>query len=364
MKIVVALPYAPWPVARGIDRLVMNLIEGLSARHEVVLVTMALGRNDLERLAEIETPRVSVRAVVAPHRRSAFHRAAHKARNAAAMLFARTPMQVSYAAPPELLRLIAGVARGERADLVLAAYWHLYRLPEYLPDARLALVTMDLDFLVHPGRIERAHSGANRARETIRTRLLERIELAAYERFDTILTVTEEDAAVLRERAGTSGKTILPLPLALDLSRFSSGSFARERDVVLFPGAFDADFNRDALHYLLGDIWPLVRERNPGASLEIVGRGIDERSRAMAGSWSNGRWSRPASAGTRPCGPGRTGRRSSGSTPPCSRRSGGRGGCAAPSTSATSSTSLAQSQGRNGETPSTCWIILSAKQRK
>ena len=52
MKIVVALPYAPWPVARGIDRLVMNLIEGLSARHEVVLVTMALGRNDLERLAE------------------------------------------------------------------------------------------------------------------------------------------------------------------------------------------------------------------------------------------------------------------------------------------------------------------------
>ncbi len=284
VKIVVALPYAPWPVRMGLDRLVMNLLVGLSARHEVVLVTMAYDRGQLARLAEIETPRIAVRAIVAPNRRSALHRAAYKARNAAAMILARTPMQVSYAAPLELLRLIAATARSERADLVLAAYWHLYRLPEMLPEARLALVTMDLDFLVHPGRIERARRGAARAKESARTRLLERVELEAYARFDTILTVTGADAAVLRAHPAASGKAVHALPLALDLSAFSPGAYEREHGRVVFPGSFAADFNRDALRYLLADVWPLVRERNPRATLEVVGLGVDGASRASAGA--------------------------------------------------------------------------------
>jgi hypothetical protein len=42
VKILLALSYSPWPIRRGIDRLVTNLIEGLFGRHEVILVTMTL----------------------------------------------------------------------------------------------------------------------------------------------------------------------------------------------------------------------------------------------------------------------------------------------------------------------------------
>jgi glycosyltransferase involved in cell wall biosynthesis len=278
-----ALPYAPWAVTKGRDRLIVTLLEGLSVRHEVVLVTMALDREQLARLSEIETPRVAVRAMLAPNRRSPLHRAAYKARNAGAMLLARIPMQVSYAAPPGLLRLVAETARAERAELVLASYWHLYRVPEFLPGARLALVTMDLDFLVHPERIAKARGGAARAREAARTRLLERIELEAYSRFDTILTVTEADAAAMRAHPVTSAKAIHTLPLALDLGRFDPAGFVRERDRVLLLGAFHADFNGDALRYFLRDVWPLVRERNPAARLDVVGHGVEPGLRALAG---------------------------------------------------------------------------------
>ena len=42
MRIVVAIPFSPWPVRKGTDRLNMNLIEGLSVDHEVILVHQVL----------------------------------------------------------------------------------------------------------------------------------------------------------------------------------------------------------------------------------------------------------------------------------------------------------------------------------
>ncbi len=284
MRIVVANSYAPWPVTKGLDRLIMNLLDGLSVRHEVVLATMALDRGQLERLRGIESPRIAVRAILAPNKRSAARRAWHKARNAAAAVFSGVPMQVSYASPREYLDLVAEAARDVRADLVLASYWHLYRLPEALPDVRLALVTMDLDFTVHPRRVARARAGLPRMLAASRAAMAERIELEAYGRYDTILTVTEADADVLRHHRAAAGKTIRALPLALDLSYFEPGAFERERGRVLLLGAFHADFNDDALRYFLREVWPLVRGRNPAARLDVVGHGAGEGVRALAGA--------------------------------------------------------------------------------
>jgi glycosyltransferase involved in cell wall biosynthesis len=283
MKIVVAIPYSPWPVASGTDRLIMNLVDGLAARHEVVLVTMALGAPELARLREIERPRVTVRAIIAPHRRSALHRLWRKARNVAAAVFAGIPTRVSYTAPPELIRLIARAAREERADLVLASYWHLYRLPDVLHGPKLVLITHDLDFAVNPGRLA-GMRGAARFVASIRLAALERIERKAYERYDTILTVTPSDAETLSRHPAAEGKIVRPLPLALDLAAFEACTFERERNKVLFMGVFHADFNRDALRYLLRDVWPRVTAKNPAARLEVTGQGVDGELRAAAGA--------------------------------------------------------------------------------
>jgi glycosyltransferase involved in cell wall biosynthesis len=282
MKIIVAIPYAPWPVTKGTGRLIMNLLDGLAVNHDVVLVAVALSGGDVERLREIERPRIAVRAMLAPHRRGAFHRVYYKARNVATAVLGGVPAPVSYAAPEEFLRLIARTAEEEKADLILASYWHLYRLSEYVENSKLVLVTHDLDFAVNPGRL-RALGGIPRFIAANRLRALERIERKAYERYDTILTVTPSDAEALTRHPVAAGKAVYPLPLALDLTAFNSDAFERERNTILFLGAFYSDFNRDAFRYFTEEVFPLVLARNPGARLEVVGQGVSESMRAGAG---------------------------------------------------------------------------------
>jgi glycosyltransferase involved in cell wall biosynthesis len=282
MRIVVAIPFTPWPVRKGTDRLIVNLLEGLSSSHEVALVTMALGREELSRLREIEGPRIRVEAMLAPHRRGAGRRIWHKARNLAFALFRGIPAQVSYAAPSAYLELVAGTARSFGADIVLANYWHLYRLPEYIDPRKLALITHDLDFLVNPNRLSLTPRGIPRAVAALRARSLERIERMAYERYGTILTVTEADAERLGRDPDWEGKRIRPLPLALDLAEFDPTAFSRERNRILFMGTFHSDFNVEAYRYLVREVLPLLRGSCPGFRCDIVGDGVSREMRRIA----------------------------------------------------------------------------------
>ena len=283
MKIVVTVPYTPWPVTRGTGRLIVNLIEGLSERHEVTLVTMTLSKAELEKLKELEKPGIKVRAMLAPHRRGASGKLLRKLHNVISDLVSDIPQDVSYSAPPEFLRLIADTASRESADIVLASYWHMYRLPEFVKDTRLALVTHDMDHLVSRDRLNLTRTGPERMKAEKEAGRLERFEMKAYRRFDTILTVTASDTEALQGIPACEGKTILPLPLALDLSVFTPGAFEREKDRILFLGSFHSDFNRDALRYLVSDVFPSIRREVPGAVLEVVGHGADERLRKEAG---------------------------------------------------------------------------------
>ena len=283
MKIIVTVPYTPWPVTRGTGRLIVNLIEGLSKRHEVTLITMTLSEGELERLKELEKPGIKVRAMLAPHRKGASGKLLRKVRNVISDFVSGIPQDVSYSAPPEFLRLIADTAADEAVDLVLASYWHMYRLSDYVSGSKLALVTHDMDCIVNRERMKLQCAGPDRIKAEKSASRLERIETEAYRRFDTILTVTASDAEVLKNNPAYEDKKILPLPLALDLSVFSPDAFKREKNRILFLGSFHSDFNRDALRFFTSDVFPSIRREIPGSVFEVVGHGTDERLREEAG---------------------------------------------------------------------------------
>jgi len=280
MRILVTVPFSPWPVTRGTDRLIVNLLEGLAARHRTILSTMTLGGGELARLEELEDMGVSVEAMIAPHRRGPASRMWCKLRNLSLYAFHGVPPEVGYAAPREFLEKIARTAREREVDLVLASYWHMYGLPDRLTGPDLALVTHDIDFEVRKRRVE--VSGGRYETGPLEERL-EIMEREAYERFDRILTVTPTDAELLRSMPCCEGKTIEPLPLALDLSRFRPGEHEREDDLVLFLGSFDSDFNRDALLFFTGSVLPLIRGSNGSARLQVVGHGAGAELRSAAG---------------------------------------------------------------------------------
>ncbi len=282
MKVLVAIPYTPWPVRKGTNRLIINLLEGLSRKHETVLVTMTEEPWELERLREIEKDRLTVRAILAPHRRGRGAKLSHKVKNLALSLFGGIPQEVSYTAPREYLELTAEVSREIEADVVLASYWHLYRLTEYVKGAKLVLITHDIDFIVNPERVRFMRWGIGRIVAARKVRLLERIEREAYRRYPAILTVTPLDADLLKGYHFSEGKIVEPLPLALDLREFNHRDYKRQRNRILFLGSFHADFNRDAFFWFNNEVLPLILEDVSEAKLEVVGFGVDDEMRRRA----------------------------------------------------------------------------------
>lgn len=283
MKILIALSYTPYPVRRGTGRLVMNLIRGLAERHEVVLATMTHDMGEARVLREIENENVSVATIVAPNRRSAAHRLFYKARNLVLAAALKVPTEVLYAAPEQFLTLISDTARGENIDLVIAFYWHLYELPGRLVDIDSAIATQDLDYLMHGERVKRAGGPFKRMLAAADARMKAQIEKRAYRRYRTILTVTESDADLLRNSPLGAGKEVHALPLAIDLDMYRPDEFVRDPGTILLLGLFSSDFNRDALLYLLHDVFPLVLKKRPQAVLKVVGQGAEEFKRTEQG---------------------------------------------------------------------------------
>lgn len=135
------------------------------------------------------------------------------------------------------------------------------------PDTRVVIDSVDVVFhrleakarvTGRPGDIE--HAAATR-----------RVELDVYRRADLVITVTDADAAILREALpGTSTFTVPNIhpmhpPVQIDAScarrLLFIGSYAR-------PGG---ETNIDAMRWFCSDILPLVVAEEPEATLRIVG---------------------------------------------------------------------------------------------
>ncbi|MDZ7859870.1 MAG: glycosyltransferase family 4 protein [Candidatus Krumholzibacteriota bacterium] len=283
MKIVIALSYSPYPIRSGTDRLVMNLIRGLSERHHVKLVTMTLEKQKLEKLREIENERVSVTAIIAPQRRGFAGKLFCKVKNILLLLFSRIPLDTLYAAPGRYLKLVTGVARSWKADLVMVNYWHLYKLHKMLKGFEVVLVTHDLDYLVHPGRISSTSGFFRRRLKSIDIAMKIRVEEEAYRSFDKILTVNVKEAEELKKYIDDKNKSVKTLPMAIDLRKFDPSVYRRKHNRVLLIGNFASDFNADALDYMVNSIFPLILKERPGTILDIVGAGVPEKLKKEKG---------------------------------------------------------------------------------
>lgn len=116
-----------------------------------------------------------------------------------------------------------------------------------------------------------------------------RYERDALRRFDSVIAVSERDAAAFTKLYGIADS--FPIPTGVDLDFFS---FSEPPPVghatpptVVFTGSMDWIANIDGVHFFLKEVWPMVLAKCPEAQLVVVGRNPPASLQAQARTVKN-----------------------------------------------------------------------------
>jgi glycosyltransferase involved in cell wall biosynthesis len=117
-------------------------------------------------------------------------------------------------------------------------------------------------------------------------RKMERFERDALSRFQTVVAVSERDAAWFREGLGIDHAEVIPTGVD---TGFFPWSPPGEMGRVAFTGSMDWLANIDAMDWFLDDVWDRVARQAPGASMRVIGRnppaGLASRVRERGLPW-------------------------------------------------------------------------------
>lgn len=94
-----------------------------------------------------------------------------------------------------------------------------------------------------------------------------------------VVAVSERDARVIRNEVGAHGQVAV-IPNGVDLKQFHFRHRSiHDHPALLFVGSFSWMQNRDAVDWLVTSIWPVIRRKQSGATMKIVGRKPPDRLR-------------------------------------------------------------------------------------
>ncbi|HWN42154.1 MAG TPA: glycosyltransferase [Thermoanaerobaculia bacterium] len=189
---------------------------------------------------------------------------------------------------PEVRSLINEILSREKIDILQLEYTELgqYGLPRY---ARVKVVLSEID-ITFRSRARRRRAGMHRRYTLDRIfgySLADwmrqfRYELRVTRRADQVHVMSEVDGAYLARFLPGGARKIRVVPNAVDLEEYRPPAGPRGR-WLLFVGNFDHLPNLDALDFLLGDLWPRIRQRVPDAELLVVGARAGESVRRYDG---------------------------------------------------------------------------------
>lgn len=168
---------------------------------------------------------------------------------------------------------------GARFDLVItsrhyvaASYEPLLR--KHAPRARWVFDTVDLHFLREQREAEMGRGSLRLAQRTREQ------ELRLMARADATLVVSTHEYSLLGELLPAARVEVLSNVHEIAGCR---RGFNDRRDLV-FVGGFRHPPNVDAARWLVGEIWPRVRERLPGVELHLVGGDVGDDIRVLGDS--------------------------------------------------------------------------------
>jgi glycosyltransferase involved in cell wall biosynthesis len=299
-RILVVKAAFPFPPSQGTRRVSLALLRDLATAHEVVYLTQLDHRGERALVPEVERLGVRVVAPLMPNHISPVHRVLYKAKNRLLSRLTGAHELSLYWSNAALRWNLSRLGRTFRPDLTILESWETHPLRRSIRTGRAALLAHDAAFRILERAVEAAGDPGERARREAKLKRLKRQEIDAWGKFDAILTLTEDDRdTIVRELTRVQAEAVgggagtarmpgggsqaaararrlpwvrhLPVPVPEEFFEFARPAAPGKR--LAFLGTFRADFNLDALMFLLREIWPAIRARVPEAELTIAGNG-------------------------------------------------------------------------------------------
>ncbi len=254
----------PYPLYSGGQVRIYNLLKRLGSKHSITLCTFI--RDESERVHIRHLPFCS--AVHTIYRGKAW-----QLKYMAAAAFTDYPFLFCTYANTGMKSLIGDLITRNTIDLI-----HIepgYTWPS-LPDLSLPVVVGEhnIEHEVYQLFANSVRMPFIRPLLGIDIRKMKHWEQRVWKSADRIAAVSDNDAKYIAGRVDTP-LDIVPNGVDPSVLHFNPRKRAENASpVVLFVGNFSWLQNRDALNYILDDIWPRMSERIPKLKLRIVGRGI------------------------------------------------------------------------------------------
>ncbi len=263
MKILIASPRLPHPHGKADSMTVYRLVEYLSARHEICLVTFYDSESEAGHIKALE----DLCAKVVPVR----HRRAKAFINTALAIPTTTPLQNAYYADRTMQRVMKSVAKEFNPDLIYAHLIRMARYTENMTGCPKILAMQISQTLNYQRMVKSIESQFYKLLYSIELNKVGRYEPRIMAKFDSCLLISEHDKnAILGQE---NAKNVFYSPHGVDVEFYRRCSNEpRNSKSILFCGVLETPTNQDAVLHFYREIYPLIKRHVPEVQFEIVGR--------------------------------------------------------------------------------------------
>lgn len=269
MNIVVVGSALPYPANSGNRIRTLSLLVRLADRHTITLLgtrnaDRVEGRAAIEFLGDHHIEAVEVNHRVPSKSGLGFHA------RLAANLVSPLPYSVASHHGRNLTRAVYKIAASRHVDVWQAEWAAGVMALRGLPAARRVLMAHNVETLIWERYAETETNPLKRWYIHQQAHKFAAFERKAFTESDRVVAVSPDDAALIRNRFGCDRVDVVDN--GIDRPFFESVVPDRDPGRILFLGSLEWRPNLDALNLLLDTIFPAVRQAEPSACLDVVGR--------------------------------------------------------------------------------------------
>ena len=273
MRFLIVSTAFPFPPRWGFGMRVYQLARHLAAQHEVTLLSFS------DAADEEAAPSIPAELEVELVRRKKRSSTAKRLEQVGSLITGRA-FHAHLFDSAEMQDAIDRLCSSAPFDIVQLESSLLGKL-EVPGSSRIVLDEHNIEHEVFERMWANERSTLRRAFYRAEHKRFERFEEELWRRVDACVVTSAREEAIVRSAAPDTVTVVVPN--GVDVDYFQPAADRPRARTAVFNGVLDYRPNLDAACYLVDELWPRIREREPDAELAIVGRGSTSDLRRLAG---------------------------------------------------------------------------------